>query len=627
MILAVQAGFAASGVPITSISEARGIAWDGMSAMPVVNGPVQPVMVQPPEGLLVDSGYYDYQENGSVPKRIVITPGGAMHLVWFSSPDFDAGYPNRNCWYYYAAAGSDPAKQGEVSLTRSGFPSLDILPDFLGAGAAAVIGNHSSDQPSGVLTSTLFTDAFEGLGAFSPHYDNMQDNTGDDYSLIWPKIGVNPTNAGVTVGANQFAGGPDTQWMSYLSPDSIVTGNMQAWYDLTPDLNIFNDNTVEWPSIATYDDGTVGVLVGDIGGDMRLYESPTGDFSLEDFTMTNLTNFDNTLLDTVDFGGSGDVDTTKLGFRPWETADFIYDINGTPHAVWAEGRAAVNLSSDQVSLFAGLTVGGEPWGLNYRIQHWDPNTGVSTVYTSTRHSQDSVAVPVNTLPTSYPTIGVSDDNSTLYVVFQEMRDEWRDDAPLDFGFGELFCVAADNGDTNWTLSENMVNCSNAPLMDDRYPSVARVNSGGQVHLMYVSDPEGSNFAFTGGGEEAPITWVYLMYNAFDPPPPATGIEDGGEKSSPIPKATALMQNYPNPFNPQTTIRYSLAEDSNVLLTIHNLRGEVVTTLVNTSQSNGDHAVTWDGHNERGESVSSGIYFYRLKLDNGSSVTKKMVLLK
>jgi hypothetical protein len=118
-----------------------------------------------------------------------------------------------------------------------------------------------------------------------------------------------------------------------------------------------------------------------------------------------------------------------------------------------------------------------------------------------------------------------------------------------------------------------------------------------------------------------------MYNAFEPPEPTVGIEGDDPQSPPLPMATQLMQNYPNPFNPQTSIKYNLTEDSHVRLTIHNLRGEIVTTLVNTDQVGGEHTVAWDGTNQRGEKVSSGVYFYRLKLGDGTSVTKKMVMLK
>jgi hypothetical protein len=94
----------------------------------------------------------------------------------------------------------------------------------------------------------------------------------------------------------------------------------------------------------------------------------------------------------------------------------------------------------------------------------------------------------------------------------------------------------------------------------------------------------------------------------------------------LPEGFELLQNYPNPFNPQTEIAYTLPEGSNVKLEIYNVLGQKVKVLVDEYQSAGTKKVVWDGKNENGERVSSGIYFYRL--DAGSYVqTKKMSLLK
>jgi len=88
----------------------------------------------------------------------------------------------------------------------------------------------------------------------------------------------------------------------------------------------------------------------------------------------------------------------------------------------------------------------------------------------------------------------------------------------------------------------------------------------------------------------------------------------------------LSQNYPNPFNPQTTIAFSLKERGNVSLKVYNVSGELVRTLMNENQDKGAHTKVWDGRNDSGQPVSSGVYFYKL-VTNNFSQTKKMVLLK
>ena len=98
-----------------------------------------------------------------------------------------------------------------------------------------------------------------------------------------------------------------------------------------------------------------------------------------------------------------------------------------------------------------------------------------------------------------------------------------------------------------------------------------------------------------------------------------------------PKATALLPNYPNPFNPETWIPYHLAQDADVTLTIYDTEGTQVRQLDLGHQDAGfythrTHAAYWDGRNERGESVASGVYFYQL-LAGDYTALRRMVILK
>ena len=99
----------------------------------------------------------------------------------------------------------------------------------------------------------------------------------------------------------------------------------------------------------------------------------------------------------------------------------------------------------------------------------------------------------------------------------------------------------------------------------------------------------------------------------------------------IPAKTVLLRNYPNPFNPETWIPYRLAEDAFVTLTIYDGVGRVIRTLDVGHQIAGvyEHpskAIYWDGRNDVGESVASGVYFYHLSAGDYSA-TQKMVILK
>lgn len=97
------------------------------------------------------------------------------------------------------------------------------------------------------------------------------------------------------------------------------------------------------------------------------------------------------------------------------------------------------------------------------------------------------------------------------------------------------------------------------------------------------------------------------------------------------KQTTLLQNYPNPFNPETWIPYILAKDSSVTIYIYTASGQLVRTLALRHQKQGaylfrNQAAYWDGNNDDGEAVSSGVYFYQLRAGDFSA-TRKMVIAK
>jgi hypothetical protein len=94
----------------------------------------------------------------------------------------------------------------------------------------------------------------------------------------------------------------------------------------------------------------------------------------------------------------------------------------------------------------------------------------------------------------------------------------------------------------------------------------------------------------------------------------------------VPLEYALHQNYPNPFNPTTTIKYDLKKSGNVQLIIYNLLGQKIRNLVNSSQEAGYQSILWDGRNDSGISVASGIYIYRLEAGDYIN-TRKMILMK
>jgi len=100
----------------------------------------------------------------------------------------------------------------------------------------------------------------------------------------------------------------------------------------------------------------------------------------------------------------------------------------------------------------------------------------------------------------------------------------------------------------------------------------------------------------------------------------------GSDSNIKPLVTALKGNYPNPFNPTTTISFALAKDGHVVLDIFNIKGQRVKTLLNEEVSSGLHKIIWNGDDQNGRTVGSGVYFYKMTTNEYDS-TRKMLLLK
>jgi parallel beta-helix repeat protein len=93
-----------------------------------------------------------------------------------------------------------------------------------------------------------------------------------------------------------------------------------------------------------------------------------------------------------------------------------------------------------------------------------------------------------------------------------------------------------------------------------------------------------------------------------------------------PKVFFIAQNYPNPFNPSTTIEYTLPVDARVRITIYNILGKKVRTLLDEHQPAGHRRMVWEGKDDEGREAASGIYFYQMKAGEFTQ-SKKMVILK
>ncbi len=135
----------------------------------------------------------------------------------------------------------------------------------------------------------------------------------------------------------------------------------------------------------------------------------------------------------------------------------------------------------------------------------------------------------------------------------------------------------------------------------------------------VLEPSGNSTEF----DEWTATRVNYAYNAT----PGTH-NYGQRKSSDTPQIISYkIYNYPNPFNPTTTFFYQINQPANVEISIYNLKGEKVKTLVKDNKNTGNYEIVWDGKNKNNQRVSSGVYLYKMDINNKTHTVKRCVLLK
>ncbi len=142
-----------------------------------------------------------------------------------------------------------------------------------------------------------------------------------------------------------------------------------------------------------------------------------------------------------------------------------------------------------------------------------------------------------------------------------------------------------------------------------------------------------NFHVKGGeGASTTIHFDNFMFNEGSPAATTVdglfSVSEGNavNKKNEIPKEFSLSQNYPNPFNPSTKIKYSLPQNSQVNITIYNINGNVVKTIINNFQMQGTYEIDWHGTDNENHKAPSGIYFYRIEAGHFIEI-RKMTIIK
>jgi len=394
-------------------------------------------------------------------------------------------------------------------------------------------------------------------------------------------------------------GNDSSEWLNtpIPSPDAPLTALMPYWDDLypydgeegggnvfyysTPDsLVIWFDNVIHYPGAhnGTYDFQAIIYPSGEI-----LYQYKEV---------------------------SGDIDTVTIGMQNEEGDDGLQVVY---NQFYVENELAIKIKKiiDWVTIepSGGILPEGESQPIQISVDSEELEYGQYlcnlVLYTNDPNNSETI-IPVS------------------LVVVSELPDLTVSEESLNFGEIEIGQTVSDTlvaqNDGVDQLIVNYIDIDNQDY--DVSISEFILNSGESIELIVSFNP-------TELGQSNGVMTIF----SNDPAEPELEIELAGEgipvsgyEEDELPDVTTLFNNYPNPFNPETEISFQLAATGPVILSIYNLKGQMVTNLIDGIKPAGKYSATWNGRDLNGKKVPSGIYLYSLYTKDFQAI-KKMILIK
>lgn len=509
-----------------------------------------------------------------------------------------------------------------------------IIPgNFLGSGTTTITFDPDNNFKAGeVITVTITTTLESSGGSTLTSPVSYQFTTAVDPA---PKMPVVFKENIITTDANGatfvFASDIDSDGdMDVLSASEF--DNKIAWYENDGNQNFTTDtisiNASFAASVHTADidkDGDMDVLSASRGDDKIVWYENDGNQNFTDHTISDTANGAISVF-ASDVDGDGDtdvlsasrIDFTITWYEDTGSQNFTSHVIVDFHPVRGVYAADVDSDGDIDALSASEFGSGIAWYENDGNQ----NFGVDTISANavfahsvyTADLDDDGDMDILSASSSDDRIAWYENdgnqNFTPHIITTNALSARSVYATDVNGDGYLDVLSASSVDLKiaWYENDGNQNFTSHTISD---------SAGGAISVYAVDiDSDGDMDVLSAAYFRDEIVW----YENIDP---GTGIND---QTINILNNFQLHQNYPNPFNPTTTIEYMLPHSAPVKLTIYNSTGQIVRTLINKSQSTGSHKITWDGKDDSGKAVASGVYLYHLEADDFVQ-TRKMLLLR
>ena len=551
---------------------------------PIPNATVYPV----PGGLITNSpgdtvGFteYDYQTNGATGNRIAVDNIGGAHFAWMKGIDTEpGGGGQREVWFNYTDGANWPLPRGGQPVsqfTRGGYTNISITSDD-----RAGVAYHETVADA----VTYAEDQYSGYGIFS-YYDPP-----DVLALqcLWPYITVDRNDNIHIVSVEAPDAGITIHTMGYTMSDN--GGEGWSRFQAVDTTSTLSQNVVSSP---------VSDKVAIVYSHPMVMEPPVG---------AQLEN-DIYYIESQD-GVSWDWNNGKVNVTAYQRDDSlraytdvaaIYDYNDNLHIIW-NAQFVYDLPEGYFTSFQTF------------LYHFNNGSGEINLATETDEEwvESGCVTGAWNLRIAKISLGVQEATNKIFAVYTGFLDS-LDCSAGGYANGELYMVFSGDGGSSWSLPMNLTNspspgCAPGGCDSDHWSTLAnRVEDDNTLHIAYINDKDAGGVPQDEGGvTENPVLYLKLTM---------TGVDE----NQTVPMSFALSQNYPNPFNAKTNIEFELLENSRVELSVYDITGARVATLVNGEMEAGVHSVNWDA-----EKVASGVYYYSLKANDEESA-RKMTLLK
>ncbi|MBI4535294.1 MAG: T9SS type A sorting domain-containing protein [Ignavibacteriae bacterium] len=500
---------------------------------------------------------YDYATNGSVNRNLINYGNGVLSFARMLAQGTGTTPPDRGSWYNFS---TDGGRTWQYSWGRveSAYHGWGNIDQLRDFGGLEVIVSHLGAG----LPLTVSVDLDRGANSWLP-------STTSPGNALWARLGIGP---GVSFHIVHGTGGNPATGLGYTrSTDAGLS------FDRI-DVNIFPGNAV--PDADTYAasarGGKIAFVVASDGGDVVL--------------LTSTDNGDTWATRTIYQSTTPPPEPQP---QPDGSCDVLIDSAGVIHVAWSN---FMRIGADLV------------YSIDAPVMYWNSSSEViRTIAYPVRDS--TMIVPTNSRFGNYanqPDLGTNSTGSDVYCVFSQLISE-RDGS--NNNYSHVYAVKSQDGGTTWGSEVDLTPGSG---FDAAFPTIPDLVED-TVYLAYFADALAGNFI---RGNHAQIQVAVMLLRV-----PVSAITAVHEVGGELPTGYVLQQNYPNPFNPSTRISYSIPTAAQVRLSVYNMLGQEVASLVNEYRNAGTYEKAFSA-----QDLPSGVYFYTLRA-GAFSETRKMILLK